>query len=387
MTLRMIVSRVLSVGLAVGYESAVARNVQAQDFKLSPSFTTSQAYDSNLFFAPINRQADMITRVTPSVEADYRTPLVSLIAGYAFDVERFASHHELTSAHAGRRARLTLDYRPTPRMILTADARLSTTQNPGELNVQNGLALGRARAQQVTARSAMVRQLTEVTRGTIDYRFTNERISGGFDVEVHEARIGGDHRLTSRDIVTAEYGLRVFRFTSATAPTSETSHTLTVGLNRAITERATVSMSGGPRVTNGSPAPELSAALRYRLADGDLSIAYTRTETTMIGFAGIAATQSIAGTTRWLLNRFTQVTIAPAFYRSALGGRRADVYRTTVDVVRVVSSNLSIAATLDGNLQLDNLYLALAHTRIPRHNVMIRLTAGPAKLIGLIHAR
>src|SRR5712664_250487 len=69
-------------------------------FQVSPLFGTAQEYDSNLFWAPFNRQADFITRVSPGVESEYRSPVLNLVGRYTLDVERFADHPELTTADA-----------------------------------------------------------------------------------------------------------------------------------------------------------------------------------------------------------------------------------------------------------------------------------------------
>jgi hypothetical protein len=232
----------------------------------------------------------------------------------------------------------------------------------------------------------VIRELGEATTGDVDYAFTDGRIAGGFEVEDHAAKIGALRRLTPRDTVTAHYGVRFFRFASAGSSLFQTSHAATVGWNRTVTQRAAIALSGGSRVTNGVPAPELSAGARYRLADGELSVDYVRAQTTVLGLAGVAATQSLAAAARWRPTRSTQAIVVPGYYRTTIGGREANVYRTTLSFLRSLSPNVTLDVTVDGTLQFDNLYLPVAQ-RIPRHDVIVRLMTGPATALGSIHAR
>jgi hypothetical protein len=377
----------VSVAAALAFGSMEHRvPVHAQQFDFLPSLAISQVYDTNLFVTSTNRQADWITRVSPSVDADVRATLLTLSGRYTIDLERFAQHEELNSAAGRQRAALTLDYRPTPRVAVLADAAAATTETPGELNVVNGLAVGRARAQQLAGRVRVSRDLSERTNGSVGYTFTDGRIAGGIRTEEHAAKIGTLQRLNQRDTVTADYGVRLFRFASGDSSMFQTSHAITLGWNRTVTQRAAVSLSGGPRVTNGSPAPEVSFGARYRLADGEVSFDAARAQTTVLGLAGVAAISSVAGSLRWRLTPSMYAAVTPGFYYTTLADRRAAVYRTTIAVLREISSNLAIDVTFDGNVQMDNLYFPVAQ-RISRHQVIVRLMTGPAKTLGSIHAR
>jgi hypothetical protein len=68
---------IVALALALGADD-VAR---AQGtFRVSPLLGIAQVYDSNLFFTsvPAERQADFITRVSPGIDSEYRTPLLTL---------------------------------------------------------------------------------------------------------------------------------------------------------------------------------------------------------------------------------------------------------------------------------------------------------------------
>src|SRR5439155_20882239 len=110
-------------------------------FQMSPLFSTAEEYDSNLFSAPADRQADFIARVSPGLESSYKSPVLTVAGRYTFDVERFARHPELTTMDARQRAGATVTYRPAPRLAVAADAELVKTQTPAELNALTNVTL------------------------------------------------------------------------------------------------------------------------------------------------------------------------------------------------------------------------------------------------------
>lgn len=366
----------VALALVLMHEVIVPGVARAQGvFRVSPLFGTAQIYDTNLFSKPSDRQADFITRVSPGVEAEYRSALMTLLGRYTLDVDRFADHPELTKMDARQVAAVAVSYRPTPRLALAADAELSKTQTPGELNAETALALTRASAQRVVAHTSVTRQLDMVTAGTIDYVFTAYRVEGGLETRTHAARISTEHHLSLRDTMKVDYQLRQYFF----GISSETSFALGLGWTRAITRRASLSAHGGPRMTNGSLAPDLSASVRYQVKPGDdVSLAYGRTQTTVIGLAGTADTQSVTITGAWSVRPSLQMRVSPAVFRSSHAGLQAHVYQLAVDVARPITNDFSIDVAFDTSLQHGNLYPAFAHERIPRHSVMISLVATPA---------
>jgi hypothetical protein len=297
-----------------------------------------------------------------------------LLGRYTLDAERFDNHPELTTADARQRAAMQLTYQPTPRLALTADGDFLKTQTPSELNALTGLALTRASARRVAAHSSITRRLDRLTAATIDYRFSNDHIADGPEIRSHAATIGADRHRSQRDAVRINYRIHQFLFGTS----STMSHALDLGWTRAITPRASVAIDGGPRVTGGSLAPDLSASIAYQFSAGNVSLAYARTQTTVIGLAGIADAQSLNVTAAWRPWPSLQLRLSPAVVRSANPAQHADVYQLTANVERRIAKGLSLDVVLNAYLQHGNLYTAQANETIPRQNVMIRLVAAPA---------
>jgi hypothetical protein len=378
------IARSAALGVVLVCEGMLPNPACAQGgFQLRPSLTATQVYDSNLFSTSTARLADFVTRVTPVIESEYRSPTWILRGRYTFDVERFAEHPELTSLDARRHALAAVEYRPTRRLTLVADGELSNTQTPGDLNLLTGLAFTRARAERIAAHSSITRQLDRLTTGTIDYSFTEDRLAGAIEIHTHAAMVGADHHISSRDIVKVKSSLQQFAFGWRDAGTSTaTSLALTLGWTRALARDTDIAVDAGPRATNGVIAPELSGSIRYRFDSGSLSFAYARTQATIIGLAGTADTQSATATAAWSPRRSLEIAVSPAFVRSRNTSAHANVYRLALDASHAMGRNLALAVGGAANIQNGNLYGSLAGDAIQQQNIMIKIIAHPA-----LHAR
>jgi hypothetical protein len=363
-----------SVVIVLMSNAIVPASARAQAVDVSPLVSVAQEYDSNLFSVPINRQRDLITRVSPGLESAYRTPVLTMVGHYTFDVERFASHPELTTVDARQRAGTTVTYRLTPQTAIAADAELLRTQTPAELNALTNVTLARARARRVMAHSSIAHHFNMVTAGSIDYVFTADHIAGAHDIRSHAVTIDADRHWSPRDVVSVNYRLSQFQFGTS----SSTSHALSLAWTRAITPLASVSLGGGPRATDGSLAPNLSASIRYRLQRGEWSLAYARTQTTVIGLADVADAQSLAATAAWHPRPSLRLRLSPAAFRTARPAVHAGVYQLTAGIERRIARDLWLEVALSAFVQHGNLYTAVANETIPRQNVVIRLVAAPA---------
>ncbi len=391
----MIAGRGAALGVVLVCEGMLPNPARAQEgFQLRPSVTATQVHDSNLFSTSSDRVADFVTRITPVIESEYRSTTWMLKGRYTFDAERFAEHPELNSLDGARRDALVgVEYRPTRRLTLAADGALSSTRTPGDLNLLTGLAVTRARAERLAAHSSVTRQLHRLTTGTIDYTFTRDRLAdasfatdrlpSAIESHTHAATVGADHRISSRDIVKVKSSVHQFAFESYAAGTfTATSLALTLGWTRTLARDTDITVDGGPRATNGAIAPEVSGGIRFRFDSGSVSFAYARTQTTIIGLAGIADTQSATASAAWSPRRSLQLAVSPAFVRSGNVSAHANVYRLTLDASHAIGRNLSVAFVGVTNIQNGDLYAGLASETIQHQNIMIKIIAQPG-----LHAR
>jgi hypothetical protein len=347
-------------------------------FQVRPFVSATEVHESNLFSTASDRQRDFITRFTPGVESDYRSALWTLFGRYTLDVERFANHAELTTTDARQQAAVTIGYRPTPRVSVAGGADYLTTRTPRELNIATGLTFTRARADRFLTHASLTRQLDPVSSGTIEYTFTRDRLGRAFDAYMHAASLGASRRLSSRTTVTGRYRAHGFAFTGAVAARSVVmSHSLTTGVKRAMTRSLSVSIDAGPRVTADVVRAEVSASIDWHGERADLSLAYGRTQSTAIGLVGPADTQSLHATLARTLGRSLEVRLGPGVFRSALAGRRADVYVLGAGVRQRFSNAFALDLAFDGAVQHGTLLAGAAAETIPHHALMMRFVAGP----------
>jgi len=353
-----------------------AQEVRVSPHRLSPVFNTTQVYDSNLFSTSMAPLGDFITRVSPGLEGEYRSPRFSVLGRYVLDLERFAGHPELTTADGGQHASIDLRTSRSRRLSFAVGAAVERTRTPGELSAGTGLTVARAPAEHVEVHPAIVRQVNPVTEATIDYTWTDDRLVGGIATRAHRAAIGIDRQVSRRDVVDVNYGVRMFLFE---ADDRLTSHAVSIGWARQITREVHMELRGGPVLTEGRQAPEVLASMRYRPGPSELSISYARTQTTLIGFAGILDTQSITASAARMLGPRLQIRVTPGVFRTTSDARRAEAGRVSFEAERPMTGRFSLRATYEATVQRGSLTAAPLADSISRHLVQLSVVAAQAR--------
>jgi len=356
-------------------EAIAPHPVDAQQmFRWNPSIGVTEAYDSNLFFTPSDRQGDSIWRVSPAIEPEYRSTPWTWLGRFGVDAERFADHPELNTVEARAHAALDLRYRPTRRLALGAATEFMKTQTPGELNVLTAITLARANARRLVIRPSVTYDFDAITQGKLEYSYTDDRLAGSLRLRAQVATVGLERHTAPHDTASLSYSVREFLFGSDDRSTSQV---LSVGWTHSMTPLASLTLQGGPRVSDGVPAPELSASLRYHVRPGDLVLTYSRGQTTLVGLAGTVDTHGLAATATYRPRRLIQMRIAPGLYRSVRGASSAQVYRVAFGAACPIGRWLSFDAAYDMNFQRGEIYALRPADRIARHVAQIRVVATP----------
>lgn len=366
-----------SIALALGFMYGIIAADPAfgqSMVEITPSLATSQVYDSNLFFAPTDGRGDFITRFTPSIDARYRSAMVTLGSRYTLNMERFAKHPDLGRPIAGQYATLAFHYRPTRRIAFAADAAYVRTQTPGELIADIGLTLGRATAERVTVRSSTTRRFDRHTNATVEYSFANDRIAGGVDVHAHTATLGVDRRFSARNSANLGYVFQRFEFGPVAATTSQV---VAAGWTHGFTRRTSLALRAGTRLTGGSVSREISTSVQTHLRPTDLSVGYSRTQTPLIGLAGVADADNLTATATRRLHRRLQLTIAAGVFRVVHGGLESRGYQAAVAALYPVTRALSFITGYDSNFQHGGVYAAGGFSAMSRHVVYINVATAP----------
>lgn len=354
--------------------SSVARPALAQPpLQIRPLFSLAQVYDNNVFFRTVDRHPDFVTRATPGIESRYESRLIRLGNRYSAGVERFAAFPELTGI-VDHQASIDLRYMPSPRLALATDAAFAKTERPGELNVGSMLLSTRARAEQLTLRTSADRQLDRVTRLKAEYGFIEDGVAGGVRRHSDRAAVQVARNGSALAVTTFGYAVERFAFNDGTRSAS---HVLTAGWTREMTRATSFRLHGGPRFTGTRLSAEVAGSVEAHSRHGEISVAYVRTQTTLIGLPGLTHTQSMAVSIGALLPRL-QVRITPDVARIIHRGVEAWVYRAGLEGLHPITRSFSLRAAYEASFQNGDIYATIDAPSIARHLISIGVvnTAG-----------
>lgn len=348
---------------------------QAQaGFYVTPSFSLAEVYDDNLFSTSsrLKPEKDVISRFSPGLQAGYQSTPLTLLGRYTFDAEVFANHPELTGAQTRQQASIESQYLPTQWLKLAFTSEYVETPTPRELNKQTGLEGGRVRAQRYSFSPSIAYGFDAFTAGTGGYTFTKDEQSGGVATDTHTANLGLDRRITPWDTGSLGYIFRRFFFDSRDTTTS---HAFAVGWTRQLTSLTSIALQAGPRFSEGSVDPEVSASIRHRLKQGDLSFTYSRSQNTISGRAGTVNTESFTGAVTYQLLPFLQVGAEPRFSRNTGAASEAKVYEVSLNATYQINKWLSLLGSFQSSIQQGSLDSVTATSELGdediHHNILL----------------
>lgn len=344
--------RVAAALILVGGASLPAAAMAQGGFFATPSCALTEVYDDNLFLSASQPEEDFISRLSPAIEAGYRSVPLILKGRHIVDAESYARHSDLDTSRA--RAHTGIDFRHqlTRLLTLSADANYTRTQRPGELNTETGIALERAHAERLSLGLAAAYRFDPATTGTAAYTFTRDELAGGLGTDTHTTVLSLNRRVTPRDAASVAYTFRRFLFDGVDAVTSQV---VAVGWTQALSARTTATLVGGPRFSEGSTDPELSASVRHIRKRGELSLGYTRSQSTIIGQAGTVDTQTFGAAAAYSPGPSWEVRAAPSWLSSARGDLQTDVYRMHLDAHYRVAKFLSLLGSYQLSVQRGSL--------------------------------
>jgi hypothetical protein len=335
----------LRAGL-IAVTSLVPSAVRAETgLSIRPSLGVARVYDDNLFATSQDRQADLLTRLTPDLDLAVQGSAVRLESRYAFDAEVFARHPELDDSRMRQRGSLDLRAPASGRWSARLGATYADTMTPGELNVETGLLSARARARQVALVPAVTWEAGPSRAANLRYAFTRDEVAGTV-TESRVAGLGADRGIGARDTLHFELLDRRFSFSSARGETAgaTASEAITLGWTRAATPRTTFSLRAGPRASGGRVEPEASASIRVRLKRGEIAADYADSLTTVVGQAGAASFRSLGLRVAGRPSRALSVSLAPTWVRvrNEADGSISEVAQVGVDTTWSISRWLSL---------------------------------------------
>jgi hypothetical protein len=330
------------------------------------SVSSAYAFDDNLFAVADQPEADVIVRFGPAFEAGYVSRPLALAARYAFDSERYL-HHDRLNKNVGRQdAAIELRHELTKRLAMNVRGAFLETQTPRDFNLASGIAAGLAPATRASANASATYEWNRANSLNVDYEFARDAVVGGVGTEHHTARVGVDRRFGIRNSRRIDYRVRSFVFDDHVA---KTAHVITIGWAHALTKLMGVEVDLGPRLSERTVRPEISALLRGRLKRGEVSVGYSRTQTTAVGETGaIELERAVVGFTAHATSHFT-LTASPSFVRAG----HVSVYGFDVQAVARATRSVSIVTSARAGLQEGT--LSGGSLKIPNRTVSLKLIA------------
>jgi hypothetical protein len=344
--------------------------------QLSPSFTSTETYDTNVLFSPSHPVADTVTRATPAVDARYSSPLVNASGHYAFEAERFDRHPELSTADGRQDAVFDVKLRPASRVWFSAAGEFIRTHTPGELNGAAGLELSRALAERVAIHPAVTRKMSRTTTAMVEYDYTRDRLHafGGTPLSSKMAAFALNTERSARTVSTIRFEVRHFDF----GTTVTTSQALIAGWTHELTHQIRLAVSGGPRLTGGHAKAEATVSMGAHGRSTDLTLVYSRIQTTLIGLAGTADAESATAAAQWERRRL-RVKLEPGLFRTERDGFRSDALRVGLTASRPIGRAVSIAVAYDRNYQRGSIYPTVGADTLSRNVATVSLVAAPSQ--------
>jgi hypothetical protein len=315
-------------------------------FTAEPSIEITEVQDSNLFYSAQNQAGDVIQRVRPTLALRFDTARYSIAGSYGFDRDRFATYSALDNARARQNARIDARVQSSPRLTMTLNAAYVDTDTPTDLNIDTGLATARLRAQQISFRPAADLRISPTMTAHVALSSSTGHLADGPSTRAQFLTVGVDRQTSPRDLVTLNYEQGFYIFDR-----NDTTHTfaLRAGWTRALGTRTRMILEGGPRVTDGSLAPELSAAITHNWKTSSISVSAQQTQTAVLGFVGTLAARNLQARYAYAPTRMWTTYVAPSVYRSTFRDLQATVFRVRVGASYAVTPlmGLDVSYSLD----------------------------------------
>ena len=331
---------------ALGFLGMLFRGEMLAQYRvaLEPSIEINEVHDDNLFFSEERPAGDLILRVRPALALQLDSPRWSATGKYAFDSDRFANYSTLNNARARDQASIGVQYRSTPRLVLALDGAYVNTDTPTDLNIETGLAAFRVRAKQLTLRPAARFRISPRLSAHASYFSTSAELAGGTSTRAQFQTVGIEQRLSARDSLTVDYeqGLYVFNLDKAKNRTN--TYLVLAGWKRDLGQRTRLMLQAGPRITDGSPAAELSASLAHQWRSTSIAISGQQTQTTVMGSIGTVEARNLQARFSYAPTRFLTAFAAPAVLRTVRGDLQATVYRIGVGARYTITPLMGIDA-------------------------------------------
>lgn len=352
----------------------------AQSSYIAPSVAIGLAYDDNVFAETDDAQSDLILRLTPTVEAGYRSARGETRLLHSFDAEKYQDNTQLDSFNSRRYTEIDVDWSATQRLDLGVLASTAATKYPGDLLPEFGLELGRTDARRTVVRPDLAYRYTRRTAFTAGGEVARDELVGGRTVDTRGAQVGVAHDWTPRHTWTFDFLRRDYRF----RPGGDAySNVALVGWIGRVSPRSTFTVRGGPRDTEVGTEPELHLAFDYDIPGGDLTFNYERTERVLIGQAGLAEAHAVWLSYTHPITPAIALRIVPSYASLTRGDEDARTGRFYIEAAYRFSPTVQFTSSYQWSRQDGSLDIP-GPVDITRNVVFFGMTVAFSPRVGMV---
>ncbi|MFH2044506.1 MAG: outer membrane beta-barrel protein [Pseudomonadota bacterium] len=169
--------------------------VRSDEFKLIPSVTALEEYNSNVFFGYDNIKSDFVTTLSPAFELVNRTERSNANVKIRFDHNHYANNRDLNATDQLYQGKF--GYNITPRFGISADAGYIRDSRPDRDIETTGLVSSALRRERINAAFSTDYQVTELTAFLFSYAYGKETYEkeDHSDILTHDINAGLTHDL------------------------------------------------------------------------------------------------------------------------------------------------------------------------------------------------
>jgi hypothetical protein len=303
--------------------------------------------DDNLFFRPVG-SADLVLRVTPLLELHRATPRLATDLRYRFDAERFTDHPDLTTPLARQDAQLEVKLRPNQGTTFSMRGGYQRTHNAGELNLTTGLTSQRLLATRRLAGAELVHDIGPRMVFSTSYDFANDDVQHGTSADSNAVRARLSRQVGARDeVIVSAVGEQV-QFHPGARTYSGVG---LLGWSRRMTQKTTITLLGGARVTGGKVRPDVDVAVTRKFGQQfDLAARYARTQTIAVGLTELVEVDRVSFRFAYVHRDRWEAVLTSGGFRNVFPGYEVLAYTLEADVSRFLNRHIAIAASYNTTL-------------------------------------
>ena len=304
---------------------------------IEPSLDVIEVHDDNLNFSADEPVRDRIRRITPTLAVRFDSPRWRVRGVYSIDSEHYMNQSTLNSDRARARGLVGIQYQAGPRLTLAMNSAYVDTNTLADLNVDTGLAASRVRGRRLSFDPSVTFRISPRLTATAATSSVTTNVINGVGMRTQSETLGLGRRVTWRDLFSVDYQHSHLVFIGANAQTTN-SHSVLVGWTRDFGLHDRFIVQAGPRITNQSRSADLSASLTHTWKRTSIGLSLLRNQTTVVGYAGAADTESLQARFTVAPNRRLSAYTEPAIIRSTNHQLEATVYRVALGARCAITS-------------------------------------------------